>query len=161
MTLPTVGGSENTWGTILNAHINVGHSASGSHNQTGLTAQVVNIQTGAVATGSTVSVFDDTIPQKPEGTVIAPLETVKNPIKEPSTVNCTNSASKWPRPVIVATAAAADVSLTKPSMIDVENCSSTEPPDVVANLNESAALSDTKRFTLSHEMKSSSSFASP
>ncbi len=33
MTLPTVGGSEDTWGTILNAHINVGHSTDGTHNQ--------------------------------------------------------------------------------------------------------------------------------
>ena len=67
MTLPTVGGGEDTWGTILNAHINVGHSASGSHNQTGLTAQVVNTQTGAVATGTTAIPYDDTIPQKTEG----------------------------------------------------------------------------------------------
>ena len=33
MTLPTVGGSENTWGTVLNAHINVGHNTDGTHNQ--------------------------------------------------------------------------------------------------------------------------------
>ena len=33
MTLPTVGGSENTWGTILNAHINIGHNTDGTHNQ--------------------------------------------------------------------------------------------------------------------------------
>ncbi len=33
MTLPTVGGSENTWGTILNTHINVGHNTDGTHNQ--------------------------------------------------------------------------------------------------------------------------------
>lgn len=33
MTLPTVGGDENTWGTTLNAHLNVGHNADGTHNQ--------------------------------------------------------------------------------------------------------------------------------
>ncbi len=68
MTLPTVGGSEDTWGTILNAHINVGHNTAGSHNQTGLTAQVVNIQTGAVATGTVAIPNDNTIPQNTEGT---------------------------------------------------------------------------------------------
>ena len=33
MTLPTVGGGEDAWGTTLNAHINVGHSSDGTHNQ--------------------------------------------------------------------------------------------------------------------------------
>ena len=67
MTLPTVGGGENTWGTTFNAHINVGHNAAGSHNETGLTAQVVNTQTGTVSTGTTIIPHDDTIPQKTEG----------------------------------------------------------------------------------------------
>ena len=31
MTLPTVGGSAGTHGTVLNAHINVGHDADGTH----------------------------------------------------------------------------------------------------------------------------------
>ncbi len=31
MTLPTVGGDEDTWGTILNAHLNVGHDSDGTH----------------------------------------------------------------------------------------------------------------------------------
>ncbi len=31
MTLPTVGGSEGTHGTLLNAHINVGHDSDGTH----------------------------------------------------------------------------------------------------------------------------------
>ena len=31
MTLPTVGSSYNTYGTELNAHINVGHDADGTH----------------------------------------------------------------------------------------------------------------------------------
>ena len=34
MTLPTVGGSEGTWGTTLNAHINIEHATDGTHDQT-------------------------------------------------------------------------------------------------------------------------------
>ena len=34
MTLPTVGGSEDAWGTLMNAHINIEHATDGTHDQT-------------------------------------------------------------------------------------------------------------------------------
>ncbi len=68
MTLPTVGGDYNTHGTELNAHINVAHNADGTlKTSSQVIVQVVNVQTGAVATGTTVTKSDDTIPQKTEG----------------------------------------------------------------------------------------------
>ena len=36
MTLPTVGGNAGTHGTVLNAHINVGHDADGTHTKSAM-----------------------------------------------------------------------------------------------------------------------------
>lgn len=36
MTLPTVGGNAGTHGTVLNAHINVGHDADGTHKKSAM-----------------------------------------------------------------------------------------------------------------------------
>lgn len=55
------------WNTKMKAFIDVGHATDGTHNEAGLTRQVVNVQTGAVATGTTAIPNDDTIPQKTEG----------------------------------------------------------------------------------------------
>jgi hypothetical protein len=65
--LPTDGASEGTWGATLNTYLQVGHGADGTHSEAGLPRQVVNTQTGAVATGNTQMPLDDTIPQKTEG----------------------------------------------------------------------------------------------
>ena len=40
MTLPTIGGGEDAWGTTLNAHINIEHNADGTHKATEVTAVV-------------------------------------------------------------------------------------------------------------------------
>ena len=40
MTLPTVGGGEDAWGTTLNAHINIEHNTDGTHKATEVTAVV-------------------------------------------------------------------------------------------------------------------------
>ena len=55
------------WNTKMLAYLAVGHATDGTHNEAGLTRQVVNTQTGAVNTGSTVMPYDDTIPQITEG----------------------------------------------------------------------------------------------
>ena len=55
------------WNGVMKTHLEVGHATDGTHNQAGLVAQVVNVQTGAVNTGTTVISYDDTIPQKTEG----------------------------------------------------------------------------------------------
>ncbi len=66
--LPTDGGSEGIWAGLYNTFLRVGHAADGTHDQAGLAAQVVNVQTGAVATGASTITVDDSIPQITEGT---------------------------------------------------------------------------------------------
>lgn len=46
---------------------------------TGRVVQVVNTQSGAVATGTTTAPFDDTIPQNTEGNALAALDTAITP----------------------------------------------------------------------------------
>ncbi len=65
--LPTVGADEAAWGSKVNAYLRVGHAADGTHDQAGMVAQVVNVQTGSVGTGTTKVPADDTIPQITEG----------------------------------------------------------------------------------------------
>jgi len=64
---PTPGGSDGTWGTELNAYLDVEHNSDGTHKIDGGSVQIVNTQTGAVSTGTTLIPVDDTIPQKTEG----------------------------------------------------------------------------------------------
>lgn len=60
-------GVEN-WNTKNRAFIDVGHNGlTGSHNEAGLTAQVVNVQVGASNTGTTQLPSDNTVPQITEG----------------------------------------------------------------------------------------------
>lgn len=58
---------DTNWNAAMKAYVDVGHSAAGVPNYAGLTAQVVNTQTGAVNTGTTTIPLDDTIPQITEG----------------------------------------------------------------------------------------------
>lgn len=55
------------WNTKMLAYLAVEHNTDGTHDITGSSVQVVNTQTGAVATGTTQIPFDDSIPQKTEG----------------------------------------------------------------------------------------------
>ena len=55
------------WNPLMKTYVDAGHATDGTHNEAGLTAQVVNVQTGAVNTGTTQIPYDDTIPQKTEG----------------------------------------------------------------------------------------------
>ena len=55
------------WNTKMLAYLAVEHNTDGTHSITGSSVQVVNTQTGAVNTGSTLMPFDDSIPQKTEG----------------------------------------------------------------------------------------------
>ena len=62
---PSVGSTN--WGVALNANLAVGHAADGTHNEAGMVRQVVNVMDGAVDTGTTQMVGDDSIPQNTEG----------------------------------------------------------------------------------------------
>ena len=55
------------WNTEMLAYLAVGHDTDGTHNEAGLTRQVVNTQTGAVASNTTQIPYDDSIPQITEG----------------------------------------------------------------------------------------------
>jgi hypothetical protein len=61
------GNGDTDWNTKMLAYLAVGHATDGTHNQAGLTAQIVNFQTGAVNTGTVTIPKDDTIPQNTEG----------------------------------------------------------------------------------------------
>lgn len=69
----------------------------------GRVVQVVNTQTGAVATGSTTIPFDDTIPQNTEGTEFVTLpitpRSAANKLRIEVTVFCTVTSTPW---IIVA-----------------------------------------------------------
>ena len=67
MSVTTVSSSMITDATILNADIGAAAAIATTKLGAGAVVQVVNVQTGAVATGTTSTPYDDTIPQKTEG----------------------------------------------------------------------------------------------
>ena len=67
MSVTTVSSSMITDATILNADIGAAAAIATTKLGAGATVQVVNVTTGAVATGTTTVPLDDTIPQKTEG----------------------------------------------------------------------------------------------
>ena len=67
MSVTTVSSSMITDATILNADIGAAAAIATTKLGAGAIVQVVNVTTGAVATGTTVMPEDDTIPQKTEG----------------------------------------------------------------------------------------------
>tara|TARA_R110000787_G_scaffold2597_1_gene10189 strand:- start:254 stop:805 length:552 start_codon:yes stop_codon:yes gene_type:complete len=67
MSVTTVSSSMITDATILNADIGAAAAIATTKLGAGAIVQVVNVQTGAMATGTTVIPFDDTIPQITEG----------------------------------------------------------------------------------------------
>jgi len=75
----------------------VGHHTDGTHNEAGLTRQVVNTQTGAVATCATSIPYDDTIPQKTEGDEVMTLaitpKSATNKLLIEVTVFCSTNAA--------------------------------------------------------------------
>ena len=67
MSVTTVSSSMITDATILNADIGAAAAIATTKLGAGATVQVVNVQTGAVASGTTLIPSDDTIPQNSEG----------------------------------------------------------------------------------------------
>ena len=58
------------WNTKMLANLAIGHATDGTHNQAGLTAQVVGTVDVALIACDVAMPLDDTIPQKTEGTEV-------------------------------------------------------------------------------------------
>ena len=57
---------ETDWNTKMLAYLAIEHNTDGTHSMAGRSIQVVNTQTGAVATINSAIPYDDSIPQKTE-----------------------------------------------------------------------------------------------
>ena len=78
MAWPTNGQTD--WNTAMAAYVGVGHATDGTHNEAGLGAQTQYSVSGAKASGATVFVDDDTIPQlSTEGNTLTALNTAITP----------------------------------------------------------------------------------
>ena len=92
MSVTTVSSSMITDATILNADIGAAAAIATTKLGAGAIVQIVRTQSGAVATGTTTSPGDDTIPQNDEGSAFDALDTSITPTNTNNTLLITVDA---------------------------------------------------------------------